>query len=226
MALTQTRKCKYSLEKVHGAKFSVQGRNSALGTHILHGSAQQAAKRRSAEGYMTWKNTQAAGHLTNMNMPLAVRSTQQALPLCGPIGGAGHNVRGGGGRQQHLEDIGVGQLLSACSHAVQHEGQVLMVLLPDDMKDAILLREARRDKVINVCKLSYKAVGIVEDLVGALVSVLAGSHELGAALQQGRSDVLDAHPDLLLHALPVPLHGHSSCRAQVRQQLAMKQSQV
>lgn len=140
--------------------------------------------------------------------------------------GGGAQCEGGGGRQQHLEDIGVGQLLSACSHAVQHEGQVLMVLLPDDMKDAILLREARRDKVINVCKLSYKAVGIVEDLVGVLVSVLAGSHELGAALQQGRSDVLDAHPDLLLHALPVPLHGHSSCRAQVRQQLAMKQSQV
>ena len=53
-----------------------------------------------------------------------------------------------------------------------------MILLPDDMEDAILLWEAWRDKVIDVCKLSHKVVGVIKDFNGALVGVLAGGCQL------------------------------------------------
>lgn len=112
-----------------------------------------------------------------------------------------------------LEDICIGQLFSAGTHAVQHEGQVLMILLPDHMKDPVLLRKAWRNKVVDVCKLGHKAMSIIKNLVGALVCVLAGCCQLRAPLEQGGCRLLDAHANLLLHALLIPLHGHSSCRA-------------
>lgn len=104
-----------------------------------------------------------------------------------------------------LQDVCVGQLFCTGSNAVQHEGKVLMILLPDGTEDAIFLREAGGHIIIDVSKLGDKAVGIFKDLFGMLVSILAGSCQLGTPLQQRGSDVLDAHADLLLHALLVSL---------------------
>ena len=113
--------------------------------------------------------------------------------------------------EANLQDVCVGQLFCAGSNAVQHEGKVLMVLLPDGVKDAILPREAGGHIIIDVSKLGNKAVGIFQDLFGVLVSILASGCQLGTLLQQWGGDVLNAHADLLLHALLVSLSWHCSC---------------
>ena len=64
----------------------------------------------------------------------------------------------------YLEDVRVGQLLSAAADAVQHEGEMLVVLLEDDLEDAVLLREAGRHVVEDVRQLHHKLVRRVEDV--------------------------------------------------------------
>ena len=73
----------------------------------------------------------------------------------------------------NLEDVAICKLLRAGTDAVQHEGHALMVLLPDDGEDLVLLREAGRHVVIDVRQLNHELVGIVQDLTGSLVGVLA-----------------------------------------------------
>ncbi len=74
--------------------------------------------------------------------------------------------------QHYLEDVPVGELLRAGPNAVQHESHALMVLLPDDGEDLVLLREAGRDKVVDVGQLDHELVGVVQNLARPLVSVL------------------------------------------------------
>ena len=70
--------------------------------------------------------------------------------------------------QAHLEDVPVSQLLSTCAHAVHHEGQVFMILPPDDVEDAVLLREAGGHVVIYIRQLQGQAACWIPDAQVAL----------------------------------------------------------
>lgn len=76
---------------------------------------------------------------------------------------------------------------------------------------ALPLREAGRNIVIDICQLYLEVVCLGQDLLGAIVGVLACSCQLGTGLQQGSKQVLDAHADLLLAAPLIPLGLHNAC---------------
>jgi len=68
--------------------------------------------------------------------------------------------------------------------------------------------EAGCDVVVDIGELGLKVVGLLQDLLGAFVSVLSRCHQLAARLQQWRKQVLYAHADLLLTPLFVALGLH------------------
>ncbi len=68
------------------------------------------------------------------------------------------------GRAGHLQNVRVCKLICAAADAVQHEGHVLVVLLEDDFEDAILLWEAGRHVVEDICQLHHKFMRGVQDL--------------------------------------------------------------
>ena len=63
-----------------------------------------------------------------------------------------------------LEDVRVGQLLSTGAHAVEHVGQMLVVFLEDDLEDAVLLREAGRHIVKDICQILNKLMCLIQNL--------------------------------------------------------------
>ncbi len=63
-----------------------------------------------------------------------------------------------------LEDVRVGQLLSTGAHAVEHVGKMLVVFLEDDLENAVLLREAGRDIVEDVCQILDKFMRLIQNL--------------------------------------------------------------
>lgn len=79
-------------------------------------------------------------------------------------------------------------------------------------RGSVLFWETGGDIVIDISELDLEVMCLNQDLSGALVGVLPSSHQLGAGLQQWRKQVLDAHTNLLLTALLVPLRTHYSCR--------------
>ena len=64
----------------------------------------------------------------------------------------------------HLKDVRVCKLFCTAADAVEHEGQMLMVFLEDDLEDAILLWEAGCHVVKDVCQLHHELMCRVKNV--------------------------------------------------------------